>query len=228
MVIYKITNLLNEKIYIGQTKQPIEKRFLQHSKANSPLGQAMRECGLENFTIEIVERCKNQNELNEREKFWIKVLRSKSPNGYNLSNGGEGLRLSFEKKSEITLTGKRLKALREAREWSQADVASQIGVGRTTYLKYENGENKPVRKLNELANLFNVSIDYLLGNEKQSAKIEPQLGKDETRLLNGYRALDDAKRQTLFSMLAFLNSSQGASVGNIVQNNTGNNSFLGR
>ena len=77
MVIYKITNLLNEKIYIVQTKQPIEKRFLQHSKANSPLGQAMRDCGLENFTIEVVGRCENQNELNEREKFWIKVLNSR-------------------------------------------------------------------------------------------------------------------------------------------------------
>mgnify|MGYP002868992889 CR=1 FL=1 len=68
VVVYKITNLLNEKIYIGQTKQPIERRFIQHSKANSPLGQAMRECGLENFTIEIIERCKNQTELNERKK----------------------------------------------------------------------------------------------------------------------------------------------------------------
>ena len=91
MVIYKITNLLNEKIYIGQTKQPIEKRFLQHSKANSPLGQAMRDCGLENFTIEVIERY--QNELNEREKFWIKVLKSKSPNGYNQNNGGSGVRV---------------------------------------------------------------------------------------------------------------------------------------
>ncbi len=41
MVIYKITNLLNGKIYIGQTKQKIEQRFLQHSKTDSPLGQAM-------------------------------------------------------------------------------------------------------------------------------------------------------------------------------------------
>ena len=50
----------------------------------------MRDCGLENFTIEIIERCENQTELNERKKFWIKVLKSKSPNGYNLSNGGAG------------------------------------------------------------------------------------------------------------------------------------------
>ena len=118
MVIYKITNLLNGKIYIGQTKFTIEKRFLQHSKANSPLGQAMRECGLENFTIEIIERCENQNELNEREKFWIKVLKSKSPNGYNLSNSGA----SFIKQkissasSTIKTFSNRLKDLRIARQ----------------------------------------------------------------------------------------------------------------
>ena len=105
----------------------------------------------------------------------------------------------------MTLTGKRLKALREAREWSQADVANLIGVGRTTYLKYENGENKPVRKLNELANLFNVSIDYLLGNEKQPALFEPQLGKDETRLLNGYRSLNDGGKKIIMDMIGQLN-----------------------
>ena len=73
-VIYKITNQLNGKPYVGQTKQPIERRFMQHAKADSPLGNAMRDCGLDN----------------ERERFWIKVLNSKTPNGYNRSNGGEG------------------------------------------------------------------------------------------------------------------------------------------
>ena len=169
----------------------------------------MRDCGLENFTIEIIERCENQNELNEREKFWIKVLKCKSPNGYNLLDGGSGFvkekNLNGKIISITTLTGKRLKALREAREWSQADVANLIGVGRTTYLKYENGENKPVRKLNELANLFNVSIDYLLGNEKQSVIFEPQLGKDETRLLNGYRALNDGGKKIIMDMIGQLN-----------------------
>ena len=87
MVVYKITNLLNGKIYVGQTTQPIEKRFIQHSYAYSPLGQAMRQCGVENFTIEIIERCSTKEQLNERERFWIKVLNSKSPNGYNLSDG---------------------------------------------------------------------------------------------------------------------------------------------
>lgn len=90
MVIYKITNLLKEKIYIGQTKQPIEKCFLQHFKEDSLLGQAMHECELENFMIEIIERCESQQQLNEREIFWINALNSKQPNGYNVASGGSG------------------------------------------------------------------------------------------------------------------------------------------
>lgn len=89
IAIYKITNRLNWKIYVGQTHQPIEKRFLQHSKAPSPLGDAMRDCGIENFTIEVIEECETQKQANERERFWIRVLKSKMPNGYNRSNGGE-------------------------------------------------------------------------------------------------------------------------------------------
>ena len=67
-------------------------------------------------------------------------------------------------------TGKRLRELREARGLSQEEVAKAIGVGRVTYLKYENGENRPVRKLKELSSFFKVSIDYLLGNETPAAE----------------------------------------------------------
>ena len=63
----------------------------------------------------------------------------------------------------MSITSERLQELRKARGYSQQDVAKLIGVGRTTYLKYESGDNRPTRKLNELARLFNVSADYLLG-----------------------------------------------------------------
>ena len=95
MVIYKIINRLNGKPYVGQTKQPIEKRFLQHFYAQTPLGQAMRQCGIKNFTIEVIERCKTQKQLNEREIFWIRVLNSKQPYGYNVREGGGGYQKKF-------------------------------------------------------------------------------------------------------------------------------------
>lgn len=61
----------------------------------------------------------------------------------------------------------RLKRLREQSGMSQQQVANRLGIGRTTYVKYETGDSKPTRKLNELAKLFNVSVDYLLkGTQK--------------------------------------------------------------
>ena len=88
MIVYKITNLINGKIYVGQTKFSVEKRFLQHAKANSIIGAAIRKYGAENFKIEVIEVCKTFLELNEREIFWIEKLNCKVPNGYNVADGG--------------------------------------------------------------------------------------------------------------------------------------------
>lgn len=69
ITIYKITNRLNWKVYVGQTRQSIEKRFIQHSKADSPLGQAMQDCGLENFTIETIEECETLEQAKSANDF---------------------------------------------------------------------------------------------------------------------------------------------------------------
>ena len=74
--IYKISNSINDKIYIGQTRCSIEKRFNQHkqrsrkkSKYNSHLYEAMRKYGEEVFQISILETITtNLNDLYEREK----------------------------------------------------------------------------------------------------------------------------------------------------------------
>lgn len=63
----------------------------------------------------------------------------------------------------MNITGQRLRLLREERQWSQEAVARQIGISRTAYNKYESGSIRPVRKLKELAALFGVSADYILG-----------------------------------------------------------------
>ena len=55
--------------------------------ANSCIGAAIREYGLENFKAEIIEECGTAKKLEEREKYWIKKFKSKFPNGYNLNFG---------------------------------------------------------------------------------------------------------------------------------------------
>lgn len=99
--VYKVTNSLNGKICVGQTKQAIEKRFIQHLHADSPLGQAMRQCGAENFNIETIEKCETQEKANERERFWIKSLNCKVPNGYNILDGG-GISTNVSKLKKTT------------------------------------------------------------------------------------------------------------------------------
>ncbi|MEW8963192.1 NUMOD3 domain-containing DNA-binding protein [Paraclostridium dentum] len=89
--IYKITNRTNNKIYVGMTRLPIEKRWKKHlssyMNSNMKLHEAMRKDGVENFVIEMLEVVDDEL-LPERERYWIKVLNSQYPNGYNITPGG--------------------------------------------------------------------------------------------------------------------------------------------
>ena len=148
IMIYKITNRLNCKPYVGQTKQSIEKRFLQHSKTNSPPGNAMRDCQLENFTIEVIEECETQEQANERERFWIKVLNCKIPTGYNRSNGGEsGIhkpRTSPVNKEVFVMTiGDNIKSLRLGHNLSQAELVNVAGVSDKAVSSWKQNKSVP-------------------------------------------------------------------------------------
>ena len=95
--IYKITNLINGKIYIGQSRR-IEVRWKEEQAAsqnvnsgayNYLLSRAFRKYGLDNFSFEVIEVC-NKEELNDREKYWIKYYHSFGSDGYNQTPGGQG------------------------------------------------------------------------------------------------------------------------------------------
>lgn len=95
MFIYKITNITNQKCYVGSTKRSLKKRFKAHlyeARKNVDdmyLHRAMRKYGEINFQIELIEECVIET-LYDREIYWIKKLNTKSPNGYNLHDGGRG------------------------------------------------------------------------------------------------------------------------------------------
>lgn len=89
--IYKITNKLNNKCYIGQSIH-IQKRFEEHIKSelNLPLYKAFKKYGIDNFLFEVVEECKKE-ELNDKEVYYIKFFHSCIDEwGYNLTYGGDG------------------------------------------------------------------------------------------------------------------------------------------
>lgn len=96
--IYKITNRVNGKAYIGQSKD-IKRRWLEHRKVKDgydrhsyPLYFAIDKYGIDNFEFEIIERC-GVDELNNREIYWIDkcdtLVEGMGGNGYNLTKGGQ-------------------------------------------------------------------------------------------------------------------------------------------
>lgn len=117
MYIYKITNLVNNKCYIGQTIRSVEKRWSEHKysvKSNyynfdhSILHKALKKYGIDNFSVEILEKVNTLEELDEKERFYITKFDSLSPNGYNTETGGnKNKKLSFITISKIKLTRKR-------------------------------------------------------------------------------------------------------------------------
>lgn len=96
MVVYLITNVVNGKKYVGQTKRPLAIRWTQHKAdskrgRNTPLYNAIRKYGVEAFTIEVLTLCDNRDMMDSAEKSYIRLYRTKDRNfGYNLTDGGEG------------------------------------------------------------------------------------------------------------------------------------------
>lgn len=95
MLIYKITNIVNRKPYIGQTKFSVESRWKSHKKdarrgVNSHFYKALRKYGPENFKIEILASAPNKEQLDYLEQLFI-VLFDSIENGYNSTFGGDGV-----------------------------------------------------------------------------------------------------------------------------------------
>lgn len=116
--IYKITNNINKKCYIGLSIN-IENRWKQHhnryankndKEYEKTLYRAFRKYGIENFTFEVIEQCPEDN-LKEREIYWIAYYDSYA-NGYNETIGGDALCIGGERHPNHKLTEKDIKIIR--------------------------------------------------------------------------------------------------------------------
>ena len=93
-IIYKITNIVTNKYYIGKTTKTAEKRFKEHiflaeQGASYKLSNSIRKHGANNFKVEKIDSADTNEELSEKEKYWISYYNSYN-DGYNMTLGGEG------------------------------------------------------------------------------------------------------------------------------------------
>lgn len=88
MYIYLITNLVNNKIYIGQSTKPFDET-LSYYGSGKKIKRAIKKYGKENFTKRIIDICPNQDLLDKMEIHWINFFNARNPKiGYNIAKGG--------------------------------------------------------------------------------------------------------------------------------------------
>ena len=111
MIVYKITNTVNNKLYFGVTKCALQKRWNEHKSksrsSKSHLNLAMRKYGISSFLIEKVKDCDSEIEMYDLEINLIKKHKTNNPIfGYNNSIGGEvsssGKKISNETRKKIS------------------------------------------------------------------------------------------------------------------------------
>ena len=109
-IIYLITNKVNGKKYVGQTTKTIQERFSEHIRyakhiSNKTIHKAMRNHGLDNFSVIQLCECNNQNELNKMEQYYILEYETifDHHKGYNMTYGGnQNGKLSEKTKEKIS------------------------------------------------------------------------------------------------------------------------------
>lgn len=143
--IYKIINILNSKVYIGQTriKNPI-KRWVDHFDSaficqyDYFLYKAMRKSGIENFCFQIIEKDISIENLNDREMFYINQYQSNDSNyGYNLTLGGQMTHASKYNKYQV------LKVIQDIKDFQNktlCQIARENNMTRETVSDINNGD----------------------------------------------------------------------------------------
>lgn len=112
MCIYKIQNNSTNLIYIGKTTVEVSKRWSAHlssaKRSKTHIGRALHKYGKDAFTFEVIDIAENEQSLSVKESFYISYYGSLTPNGYNLTTGGEGAALSEETKEKLSFSHAKL------------------------------------------------------------------------------------------------------------------------
>lgn len=120
--IYRITNRVNGKAYVGLTTYPVRSRWRRHlSSGRYALHSAIKKYGRIQFEVEELYVAFNRKELIRAERYFIRTLKTIAPDGYNLTSGGDGVTMTAEIREKISAAQKGVKkSLRSRRRMSKA------------------------------------------------------------------------------------------------------------
>lgn len=237
--VYVFTNKINKKQYVGQSIN-IKERYKQHFKDakhdNLLFHRALNKYGEENFNFEIIEENIPLEYIGEREKFWIIKLNTKVPNGYNLTDGGEGtfgykhteeakIKMSKAKKGKFTHlqsdeTRKKISEANKGRKPS-AYCIQKIKEARTgTHLSDEtkikiSEATKGIPKTEEHVEKVKKSLNKRTKEEKRLSSEKAIKTKRENGVIFGQHFLDmnNEEKKNMYEKISKNNKRSRAVVG---------------
>ena len=151
MIIYKATNIINNKVYIGQTIHTLNVRKAQHERSHeygykTAFSNAIRKYGKENFIWEVIYETNSIEDLNEKESYYIKYYKSLvTENGYNLKGGGGNDFLTQEVKNKI----------------------GESQLGEKNHMFGKTGELNPTSK-----KVINITTNMIFGSASEAARYD--------------------------------------------------------
>ena len=184
--IYLITNIINNKIYIGQTNNP-SLRWSQHksnakyNRGNQLITRAIKKYGSGNFVFDVIAMCKDQKDIDPLEEIIIQQYNSRDKKiGYNIDLGGNTSPRSIEVLQKISDGLKRyyqdhdgwLKGKKLSKEWKENISKSSIGKKGTNIGKIFTKEHKEKMSQSHMGKFFS---DQHIQNlsESHKGKIAP-------------------------------------------------------
>lgn len=189
-IIYLLIDATNDKEYVGQTTKTLKKRFNQHKRGEQLIDRTIQKRGEDLFTTAILKECASKAELDFWERHMIRSRDTKCPNGYNLTEGGDGvggLKHTPEHNAKIAaaLTGKSrpaevvakfaltkrfyspfknlLKAL-DKQKFSYVTLKRLLGLANISQ-KMRGERNFTAEDVAKLVEFFGLSAEYLLKRE---------------------------------------------------------------
>lgn len=202
MVIYKITNLINNKVYIGQTRRTFNERYCGKGVAisrvywsvrcNSHLHASIEKYGFNNFKVEIIEQCNTIEELNQREKYYIALYKCTDPKcGYNYcEGGGEGER-------KLSLPTKINKLLQRNKDTTEKQIYNYLKkIHKFNYNIYQLVDELGFMEIVVLFNNGEIKFYKSLSHFKKEKKIKIPIYK----LHCLYKAREDTRFKGLYTV----------------------------
>jgi group I intron endonuclease len=208
MVIYKITNKLNNKIYIGKSIKNDE----TYMGSGISIIKAIKKYGITNFLKEIIEECNNVDELNLQECYWIKHYNSTNKKiGYNIAEGGNGgnTRIGYSDNELSNYLKKISEGLKESQQYKNF-VKNRTGVKRPKHSeimkqKYNDGVLFVGKNTPKITEETKKKISEKNTGKKRSNDVKHKIAKSKFKkvykfdlnmlFIKEYESIDDASKK---------------------------------